>query len=728
MTMTLRCEPRPCLHRRTVAVLRFLAVISIVLPVLMLCVGGQIAWQAKKQEASDQTVRLVDLVYESASRLFDAQLSAAEQASLLVGTMDDDAVAASQWDIHTHLQAMLRYLPHLRDIYVVSRDGHPLVNGTRFPALSTNDITSRDYFRHFNEGGTGMFIGAPSFRLTDNLPFIPLVVARPSSNGGFTGVIATSIDPKFFADFFRQVLSAYSDSSGRMISLRRGDGQMLTRSAQMSPEQAALSAAEFADAIKAPVEKGLFVSEWTGQTRLAAWRRLRSVDMVVVSSMSLRTVVADWSETMIPYAVLGLFSALALSSITIVALRRTQQAEAAEQRAAEDRRRRQVAEDAVREGQKMEALGKLTGGVAHDFNNLLAVIQGNAELAKGRPPDKANKLLDNILHAAERGATLTRQLLSFSRSQSLAPRVMEPHREIPRLLALLKPSLRGDIQIDVQVPAEVWPVEIDPGEWEIALLNIAVNARDAMPEGGRFTVTARNGVIAPGDIATAPDLHGEFVVIAMHDTGAGIPPNVAARAFEPFFTTKDVGRGTGLGLSQVYGFARQAGGAATIEAGKSRGTVATLYLPRTGNSAGPARTTEPWVCNRDESGKRILLVEDNHEVAAITTEILETLGYEVIRVDRARKALDRLKAPGASFHLLLTDVVMPDGMSGLELAQRVRAQFPALPTILVSGYNDVIAGNAHGFRVLRKPLPVEELARALRTELPLGIPDTAKAG
>jgi two-component system NtrC family sensor kinase len=733
MTTTRHSDSGPAHHQRTVAVLRFLAVLSLALPILMLLAGGQLAWLAKKQQAWDNTVRLNDLLYESVSKLTDAQLLATEQARLLVGTLDDDGVAASQLDIHTHLKAMLRYLPHLRDVYLVNRDGHSIVDATRFPAPTAN-VSKRDYFRYFRDGGTGLFIGAPGSRMMDNLPFIPLAVQRPRRNGEFTGVIATSINPEYFQEFFRQVLSAYPDAAGRVITLQRGDGRILVGSAQLSPDQEAVAAAEVADAIKPPADPGKsetgqsetgkslaaagrYVSRWPGETRLAAWRHLQPVDMVVVSSVSLKTVVADWLSTMLPYMVFGLFGALALFSITLVALRRTHHAEAAERRAAQEQQRRQQAEEAVLQSQKMEALGQLTGGVAHDFNNLLAVIQGNAELARTRPPEKVAKLIDNIVHTAQRGAALTRQLLSFSRSQSLEPRVMQPHGEIPRLLEVLKPSLRGNIQLKVQVPSGIWPVEIDPGEWEIAMLNVAVNARDAMPDGGTFAVTACNELVARGGIVTAPDLEGEFVAIAMADTGAGIPQDVATRAFEPFFTTKGPQLGTGLGLSQVYGFTRQAGGAATIEPRRSGGTVVTLYLPRTRNISEPAGAVESWHRNHDSSGKRILLVEDNHEVAAITTEIIETLGYEVICVDRARKALDILQQPDAQLHLLLTDVVMPGEMNGLELAHRARAQFPALPIILMSGYNEAIAGHHEDFRILRKPLPAEQLARALFAEL-----------
>ena len=485
-----------------------------------------------------------------------------------------------------------------------------------------------------------------------------------------------------------------------------------------------------ANILRSAGDAGQFKSAWLGETRLVAWRRLHDVDMAVFSSVSLNGVLRGWGATMIPYSALGLCAALALFSITIVALRRTRLAEAAEQQAADERLRRERAAETVRQSQKMEALGKLTGGVAHDFNNLLAVIQASAELAKIGPPERAGRLLDNVLHAARRGAVLTRQLLSFSRSQALALRVMDPFGEIPRTIEMLKPSLPGNIQIDVRVPDDASLIEIDPGEWEIALLNIAVNARDAMPDGGWFTVTVSNQHIVQGGVAEAPGLHGDFEKIALCDTGSGIPPEIAVRAFEPFFTTKDVGRGTGLGLSQVYGFARQAGGAAAIEPGPAGRTTVALFLPRTEKpiDACAADLREDM---HTGDAKRILLAEDNHEVAAITIEIVGTFNYDILWVDRARKALDKLMEAGAGFHRLLTDAVMPDGMNGLQLARMVRRRIPALPIILVSGYNDAVAGQPFEFRMLRKPLPVDQLAEAIRAELGTSsrmVAETVRAG
>jgi two-component system NtrC family sensor kinase len=708
-----------------------LEIASIVLPVLMLCIGGKITWEQKGQSASDQTDRLVDLLYESTSKLVDGQLLALDQLRLTVEALDDGAITARQHELHDHLAAMLHYLPHLRDLYVLGRTGGALVDGIIYPAPMASLASGRDYFRYFENGGTGLFIGVTGNRYSDGLPFVPVTIARRGADGKFNGVIASSVNPDYFENFFRQVLSAYPDFDGRTISLRRVDGELLVRSQDLSPQEEVNAVASAAQLLRTGATSGHLISHRLGEARIVAWRRLHDVDLVLFTSVSLQGVLRGWAATMMPYLFFAACSALALFSITVVALRRTEMAEAAEQETADERLRREQAEEAVRHGQKMEALGQLTGGVAHDFNNLLAVIQGSAELAKTRPPERIGRLLDNIVHAAQRGANLTRQLLSFSRTQSLAPRVVDPYSEIPHLMELLKPSLRGDIAIDVHVPDDVWLVEIDPGEWEIALLNIAVNARDAMPQGGILTVDVTNQRVVPGDIAAVAHLSGEFVRIAVTDTGPGIRPDAAARAFEPFFTTKDIGRGTGLGLSQVYGFARQAGGAATIAAGETGGTTVTLYLPRSEKPITAVALKGEATDVRDGGVKRVLLVEDNHDVAGITVELIQTLGYQVVHVDRARVALERLMDPGVVFHLVLTDIVMPDGMDGLQFARTVRARLPALPIVLVSGYNDAIAGQKIEFQVLRKPLPVDQLAQVLRAELgsyPRIVVDNTRAG
>jgi CheY-like chemotaxis protein len=361
----------------------------------------------------------------------------------------------------------------------------------------------------------------------------------------------------------------------------------------------------------------------------------------------------------------------------------------------------------------MEAIGQLTGGVAHDFNNLLAVIGGNAELARRRPTANLARLMDNILRATERGVGLTRQLLSFSRRHAASPTVIDLRAEMPRMVEMLRASLRGNIEMRVEVADEVWPIEVDLAELEIALLNVAVNARDAMRDGGIFTIDVRN--LPPN--AAMPN--AEHVAIVLHDSGIGIPPEVIGKVFDPFFTTKEPGEGTGLGLSQVYGFAQQSGGTVAIDSQPGCGTTLTIHLPRSSKPLPAAQEDEQVTASSPITG-HILLVEDNPQVADVTAQMLGAMGFKVEVTDRARKALDLLGASAGRIDLLMTDVVMPDGMNGLDLATQVRTRFPALPIILTSGYNDVVASDSTTFPMLRKPVPYDELYRAIRTGLESG--------
>ncbi len=396
---------------------------------------------------------------------------------------------------------------------------------------------------------------------------------------------------------------------------------------------------------------------------------------------------------------------------------RTRELELANQRLRAEIEERLQTEAALRRVQRIEALGQLTGGIAHDFNNLLAVIMGNAEMARRRPADRVPQLLDNILRAGKRGANLTRQLLTFSRRQAIASCVLDPHVEIPRMAEMLKTSLRGDIELTLSMADDAWLVDVDPGELEIALLNLAVNARDAMPMGGQFDIDIRNAVIEAGAVAQSADLSGEVVVISLRDTGTGIAPDILPKVYEPFFTTKDVGRGTGLGLSQVYGFARQSGGHVVIETELGAGTRVALYLPRTRKPLlRSAQLREP-ADGAPSGSARILLVEDDAEVMQATAMMLSAMGYEVESVDRGRKALDWL-AVGEHVDLVLSDIVMPDGMNGLELAREVRARCPDLPIVLMSGYSNRAGGlEASELVVLQKPVVFAELAAVVREQI-----------
>ncbi len=367
------------------------------------------------------------------------------------------------------------------------------------------------------------------------------------------------------------------------------------------------------------------------------------------------------------------------------------------------------AEEDLRQAQKLEALGQLTGGVAHDFNNLLMIVQAGLNMLERRD-DRAHRdmLVGRMREAVTRGANLTRQLLAFSRRQDLAPEAVDFVDHLSEMADLLDRSLGGDVHIALDLAGDLAPVFVDPNELQLALLNLSVNARDAMPLGGTITIRAENG--ADGDAA------GDCVRISVIDVGEGMTPEVQARVFEPFFTTKDIGKGSGLGLAQVHGFARQSGGHVEIESAPGKGTRVTLVLPRSETRAASAHPPEPGLRADRAKGDagHILLVEDDDEVGALIIEMLEHLGWHVTRASSAQAALGAL-ANGRKVDLLFSDVMMPGGMNGVELAHAARARRPDLPVVLMSGYAENVSRDAEqsGIPLIAKPFSLDRLAAVL---------------
>ena len=386
---------------------------------------------------------------------------------------------------------------------------------------------------------------------------------------------------------------------------------------------------------------------------------------------------------------------------------------AANQRLQAEIESREQAEEALRQAQKMEAMGQLTGGVAHDFNNLLMVASSGLDLLdRTTDPAKIARLRQGIRQAIDRGANLTQQLLTFARRSPLNPDVLELEPRVRGLQDLLDRSLRENIKVELDFPPSLWLVEVDPSQLEVAVLNIALNARDAMPAGGRIVITAHNEPAPQG-----AETSGDMVRLSIHDTGTGIPAELMDKVFEPFFTTKGVGQGTGLGLSQVYGFARSSGGNVKIESEVGSGTTVSLLLPRSSKSL-PVKA-KPDTLDAGEAGKRfrILLVEDDEHVAQLVGEMLDQIGYASHRAPAAARAISMLEAD-SSYDLLLSDMIMPGGMTGLDLARDVARRWPEIPTLLMTGYSDGAAAAAdEGITVLNKPYTIEALTIALQTAL-----------
>jgi signal transduction histidine kinase/CheY-like chemotaxis protein len=384
----------------------------------------------------------------------------------------------------------------------------------------------------------------------------------------------------------------------------------------------------------------------------------------------------------------------------------------------------QVAEAALHEARKREAVGRLTGGVAHDFNNVLAAIVGNIELARGRlsPEHPGLVRLDAAMQSANRGAQLIQQLLAFACRQNLLPKIVDLNRYIDDSQDMLRRLLPPNVTVETTLSSEAWRVRVDPIQLEAAILNLALNARDAMPFGGSLWVTTKN--VSFIGSANHVGLSGDFVALSVSDTGNGIPPEILEKVFEPFFTTKEVGAGPGLGLSMVQGFARQSSGSVFLESEVGQGTSVTLYLPRTTEVEMPVGAEVEGSMAREG---RVLLVDDDVEVTATTAELLELMGYAVTTAYDAAEAICCFQQDHTGVDILITDFVLGNGLNGIELAAVVRNKRPRMPVLLITGYGEVLWDELRpdGMVVLTKPFDQAALARAVGEAIRLANPSNA---
>ena len=446
--------------------------------------------------------------------------------------------------------------------------------------------------------------------------------------------------------------------------------------------------------------------------------RIEGSDLVVVEpvqqanlelgSVYLRSIVEPLSARLSRYVAIG--TILLLAALLIALLGASNAAAAAANRELlEQIAAREMAETALRQAQKMEALGQLTGGVAHDFNNLLMAASSGLELMqRAKDQERRDKLSEGIRNALDRGAQITQQLLAFSRRAPLRSESLKLDEHIDELAGLLDHSLRENVSVRFALPGDLWPVEVDVSQFDVAVLNLAVNAKDAMPHGGLICITAAN---RPGALGGR-----DAVEIAIQDEGAGMSPDAIEKAFEPFFTTKEVGRGTGLGLSQVYGFAQSAGGAVSIASEPGKGTTISLLLPRSlpqPESGAPAEIDAPHASLK---GLRVLLVEDDAILNELVGQMLEEQGTQVLAATTAAEGLALFEDHPVD--VALSDMVMPGEMGGLDLARRMRAMRKDFPIVLMTGFSAAAEpAAAEGFTVLRKPFTMAALVSTLEDSL-----------
>ena len=685
--------------------LRLIVAMSLAVPALLFAFASWQNWRSVQVQTDERVVRALDVLQEHALKALQTVEVSLSETNEVLGGLSDADIRQREEQLHRRLRQAQDVTKQMESIWAFDKDGHPLVSSTIYPVPQSLNNSDRSYFAAQKNGDRGTFLGeVMKARVGSAWFFVVSSRRRSEVPGVFNGVVAITLQPAHFIEFY-QKLSRGRDS----FALVRADGTLLARYPDTNLDRI-ITANRLVGAFQSNPESGLFtaISSLDQVERRVGYRKVPGYPLYVTSSVETAAAWAEFLYDMLIYLAVGLPATLALFALALFGLRRAQQFQA-------EVARRETAEAALKQAQRLEALGQLTGGVAHDFNNLLMVVSGNAEMLRRSLPRDAKSIraLAGLETVVKRGIGLTRALLSFSRQQAHETRSIDLAGHIAGLQSVLRSSVRGDIALDVDMPVGLWPIKIDQGELELALLNLAVNARDAMTGGGTLSFVARNESFQkPNDL----DLEGDFVALTVRDTGAGIPTDVLSRVFEPFFTTKQVGKGTGLGLSQVYGFARQAGGLATIESSIGRGTAVTLYLPRSlepPEAAPPVEVAGPPA--PAAAALQVLLVEDNAEVAQTASALLDELGYRVEHAPDAAAARKALLAAPQRFDLVLSDVVMPGTENGLDLARWIKREYgDGLPVVLASGYSDQAAdAAAEGFTLLRKPYGLSRLESAL---------------
>jgi signal transduction histidine kinase/ActR/RegA family two-component response regulator len=571
-------------------------------------------------------------------------------------------------------------------------------------------VAERDFFKAQEGKNAGTFIGSVLQPRAAGAPYFGISRRRPLQGGQFAGVVVVSVEPSVFTKFYARLAH---DNGGNYLILK-SDGNILGRYPP-SPVDRVYPQGGFMNILADNSRGGITTSRHTidGIDRRVGVRKLDVPGLYASAGIELRNIYADWLQALSAHLLFGAPATLFLFTLVLLTLRRTQAFYA-------EVERRELAEQALRQAQKMEAVGQLTGGVAHDFNNLLTIIIGNLNIAKrGVVESRAERALDNALTGAERAAQLTQRLLAFSRRQPLNPRAVDANKLLVGMADLLVRTLGETVELETIGGAGLWTVEVDAAELEACILNLALNARDAMPGGGKLTIETSNAYLDDDYCQHHEGLNpGQYVVIAMTDNGVGMTAETIEKAFEPFFTTKETGKGTGLGLSQVYGFIKQSGGHIRIYSEPGQGTTIKIYLPRYQGHEESAPAELPAGSDRGR-GETILVVEDDDGVRQYVAESLRDLNYQVLEARDSASALKLLHAD-KTFDLLLTDVILP-GKNGRELATEVERQRPGVKIIFMTGYSrNAIVHHGRldsGTELISKPLTDAVLARRIRQVL-----------
>ena len=676
---------------------------SLALPIALFSFAAVNSWISTNDVADREIERTLDVAHEHALKVFETIDRSLSEINEIVRDRTDDELRFKADAMSARLKQLTDALPQLKSVWVFDDKGRALANSLNL-ALPHIDFSDRDYYKAHVAEDVGTFIGAslmprPPYQ---GAPFFGVSRRRTSADGSFTGVVQASVFPEYFEKFYARIGRA----PGSFFALGLSNGTILARYPVFNDTKQIDPNGPIGRRIAAHPGGNLITITAPGDNieRRIGYQRIAGYPIYVSAGLETSAIRDRWLRAISYHLIFGIPATALLFGLLLFALRRTR-------RLNFEAMKRREAEEALKHGQRLETLGQLTGGVAHDFNNLLTVIRSSVDLLQ-RPdlsPERRARYIAAISDTVNRAAKLTAQLLAFARRQTLKPEVFDVGQCVNGVSDIIGTLAGSPIEIVTHLPDKPLYVDADLSQFETALINIAVNARDAMKGEGRLIISVTVSERLPS--ATMPRKDG-YVAVALADSGSGIPADQFERIFEPFFTTKEVGQGTGLGLSQVFGFAKQSGGEVTVVSEVGKGSIFTLYLPRVAGSVSPALTASdaPVV---EGHGLSVLVVEDNRDVGTFTTDALRELGYATELRHSADEAMDELKRHAGRYDVVFSDVVMP-GMSGIELAQQIRQLYADLPVVLTSGYSHVLAQNGtFGFELLQKPYSIEQLSRVL---------------
>ncbi len=695
-----------------IRLLKTMLVASIVLPVALFSYAAWTTYQAAMERADEQLAASLDITAEHASKVFQSVDLTFTSVNAIVGNMSDDDIRASEHSLHLKLRELEQAVSAIDAVFIVDKTGRPLVSSSLYPIPADIDVSHRDYFQAQSAQDAGTYVGEVLKPRIRQEPIFGLSRRRPARDGEFSGVVGVLVLPKTFSEFYARI--AQNDTAS--FSLVRKDGTILARHPAPPGNIPRFGPSSgFMLSVAQNPEGGIVTTlSADGIERRISYRKLGYHNLYMSDGQYTKTIYTQWLQTIGSHLIFGVPATALLCILVWLTMRRTDAFYA-------EAERRELAEQALRQSQKMEAVGQLTGGVAHDFNNLLTIIIGNLGIAKrGVVEARAERALDNALTGAQRAAQLTQRLLAFSRRQPLDPRAVDANKLIHGMSDLLTRSLGETVQLETIGGAGVWNVEVDTSEMESTLLNLALNARDAMPEGGKLTIETSNAYLDEEYCRHHDGVPpGQYVLVAITDNGSGMSPETVEKAFEPFFTTKDTGKGTGLGLSQVYGFMKQSGGHVKIYSEVGEGTTIKLYFPRHDGDDATVTAPDDTTGSSQGLGETILIVEDDDGVRQYASEILRDLNYQILEARDSATAM-RLLDADKKFDLLLTDVVLP-GKNGRELATEIEKRRPGVKIIFMTGYSrNAIVHHGRldrGTELITKPLIEGVLARKIRQVL-----------